>query len=113
MQQTRGTSAVASLVLGIIALVMVLPSCFLYGVGLLLPLILGILAWIFGKNAISDIDAGIGNPNERGMAVAGYVMGIVAVVLSVLGVCIWAAMFMFIIFSSALLPSWLQQQIGI
>lgn len=113
MQQTRGTSAVASLVLGIIALVMVLPSCFLYGVGLLLPLILGILAWIFGKNAISDIDAGIGNPNERGMAVAGYVMGIVAVVLSVLGVCIWAAMFMLIIFSSALLPSWLQQQIGV
>jgi hypothetical protein len=72
MQQTRGTSAVASLVLGIVALVVLLPSCFLYGVGLLLPLILGILAWIFGKNAMNAIDAGIGNPNERGMAVAGY-----------------------------------------
>jgi hypothetical protein len=113
MQQTRGTSAVASLVLGIVALVVLLPSCFLYGVGLLLPLILGILAWTFGKNAISDIDAGIGNPNERGMAVAGYVMGIIAVILSVLGICIWGTMFMLIILSSALLPSWLQQQIGV
>jgi len=52
-----------------------------------LPLILGILAWIFGKNAMNAIDAGFGNPNERGMAVAGYVMGIISVVLSVLGLC--------------------------
>ena len=31
--------------------------------------------------------AGFGNPNERGMAVAGYIMGIISVVLSVLGLC--------------------------
>jgi len=108
MQQTTGTSAVASLVLGIIALATLLTAGVWFGC-LPLPLILGILAWIFGKNAMNAIDAGIGNPNERGMAVAGYVMGIIAVILSVLGICIWGAVFMFII----LLPSWLQQQIGV
>jgi membrane protein insertase Oxa1/YidC/SpoIIIJ len=86
MQQTTGTSAVASLVLGIIALVTLLTAGVFYGC-LPLPLILGILAWIFGKNAMNAIDAGVGNPNERGMAVAGYIMGILSVVLSVLGLC--------------------------
>ena len=70
MQQTTGTNAVASLVLGIIALVTLLTAGIWWGC-LPLPLILGILAWIFGKNAMNAIDAGIGNPNERGMAVAG------------------------------------------
>jgi membrane protein insertase Oxa1/YidC/SpoIIIJ len=86
MQQTTGTSAVASLVVGIVALATLLTAGVFYGC-LPLPLILGILAWIFGKKAMNAIDAGFGNPNERGMAVAGYIMGILSVVLSVLGLC--------------------------
>lgn len=86
MQQTTGTSVVASLVLGIVALVTLLTTGVWFGC-LPLPLILGILAWIFGKNAMNAIDAGFGNPKERGMAVAGYIMGIISVVLSVLGLC--------------------------
>ena len=48
MQQTTGTSAVASLVLGIVALVTLLTTGVWFGC-LPLPLILGSLAWIFGK----------------------------------------------------------------
>jgi hypothetical protein len=36
---------------------------------------------------MNAIDAGVGNPSERGMAVAGYIMGIISVVLSLLGMC--------------------------
>ena len=86
MQQTTSTSAVASLVLGIVALATLLTAGVFYGC-LPLPLIFGILAWIFGKNALNAIDAGVGNPNERGMAIAGYIVGIISVVLSILGIC--------------------------
>lgn len=86
MQQTTNTSAVASLVLGIVALVTLITAGLWFGC-LPLPLILGVLAWILGKNAMTAIDAGVGNPSERGMAVAGYVMGILSVVLSVVGLC--------------------------
>ena len=86
MQQTTSTGAVASLVLGIVALATLLTAGVWFGC-LPLPLIFGILAWIFGKNAMNAIDAGIGNPSERGMAVAGYIMGIISVVLSLLGMC--------------------------
>ena len=111
MQQTTGTSAIASLVLGIVALVTLLTAGIWWGC-LPLPLILGILAWIFGKNAMNAIDAGFGNPNERGMAVAGYIMGIISVVLSVLGVCCLGGAIAGIIGLSAA-PFWEQWQIGI
>jgi hypothetical protein len=110
MQQTTGTSAVASLVLGIIALVTLLTAGVWFGC-LPLPLILGILAWIFGKNAMNAIDAGIGNPNERGMAVAGYIMGIISVVLSVLGLCCVGGALAGIIGIGAA-PLWELQQLG-
>jgi hypothetical protein len=110
MQQTTGTSAVASLVLGIVALVTLLTAGVWFGC-LPLPLILGILAWIFGKNAMNAIDAGIGNPNERGMAVAGYIMGIISVVLSVLGLCCVGGALAGIIGIGAA-PLWELQQLG-
>jgi len=110
MQQTTGTSAIASLVLGIIALVTLLTAGVWFGC-LPLPLILGILAWIFGKNAMNAIDAGIGNPNERGMAVAGYIMGIISVVLSVLGLCCVGGALAGIIGIGAA-PLWELQQLG-
>jgi len=110
MQQTTGTSAVASLVLGIVALVTLLTAGVWFGC-LPLPLIFGILAWIFGKNAMNAIDAGIGNPNERGMAVAGYIMGIISVVLSVLGLCCVGGALAGIIGIGAA-PLWELQQLG-
>jgi membrane protein insertase Oxa1/YidC/SpoIIIJ len=110
MQQTTGTSAIASLVLGIVALATLLTAGVFYGC-LPLPLILGILAWIFGKNAMNAIDAGVGNPNERGMAVAGYIMGIISVVLSVLGLCCVGGALAGIIGIGAA-PLWELQQLG-
>ena len=108
MQQTTSTSAVASLVLGIVALVTLLTAGVWFGC-LPLPLIFGILAWIFGKNAMNAIDAGIGNPSERSMAVAGYIMGIISVVLSLLGMCCAVGVFVgFIGLSTA--PFWGQWQ---
>lgn len=86
MQQSTNSTAVASLVLGIVALVTLLSVGVFWGC-LPLPLVFGILAWILGKNAASQIDAGLGNPSDRGMATAGYVMGVIAVVLSVLALC--------------------------
>jgi membrane protein insertase Oxa1/YidC/SpoIIIJ len=110
MQQTTGTSAVASLVLGIVALATLLTAGVWFGC-LPLPLILGILAWIFGKNAMNAIDAGFGNPNERRMAVAGYIMGIISVVLSVLGLCCVGGALAGIIGIGAA-PLWELQQLG-
>ncbi len=86
MQQSTNSAAIASLVLGIVAILTLLSSGMFLGC-LPIPLICGILAWIFGKNAMSQIDAGLGNPNDRGIATAGYVMGLITVILSVLGLC--------------------------
>ncbi|GIV10389.1 MAG: hypothetical protein KatS3mg019_2480 [Fimbriimonadales bacterium] len=91
MQQSTNGTAVASLVLGILALVMLLSVGVFWGC-LPAPLVFGILAWILGKSAASQIDAGIGNPNDRGLATAGYVMGVIAVALSVLALCCWMSL---------------------
>ncbi len=81
--------AVLSLVLGIVALISLLtgyfaPFC------IPLPLVLGVVAWVLGKNALIEIEAGRGNPSEKGIAQAGMILGIVSVVLSVLGFCCFA-----------------------
>jgi hypothetical protein len=111
MQQATNTSAVASLVLGIVALVTLLSAGVFWGC-LPLPLVFGILAWILGKNAITQIDAGLGNPNDRSMATAGYVMGILSVVLSVLGLCCWGGLFAGII-GMGMIPFWGDIQINV
>jgi hypothetical protein len=82
--------AVLSLVLGIVALISLLtgyfaPFC------IPLPLVLGVVAWVLGKNALTEIEAGQGNPSEKGIAQAGMIMGIISVALSVLGFCCLAA----------------------
>ncbi|MCS6922932.1 MAG: hypothetical protein NZM10_00990 [Fimbriimonadales bacterium] len=104
MQQTTNTSAVASLVLGIVATVMLITAGIWWGC-LPLPLILGILAWITGKNALAQIEAGLGNPSDRGIATAGYIMGILNTVLSVLGLCCGAGMLAGL-FSLWVIPFW-------
>lgn len=101
--------AVASLVLGILSFLFLLATgVFYYCIPL--PLILGVLAWVLGKNAITTIDMGQGNPSERGIATAGMVMGIIATVLSVLGLCCVGAMFAGIVSFSLPLFQELQRQ---
>jgi uncharacterized membrane protein len=65
--------AVASMVLGIVGLVMI-------------PVIGPILALVFGYVAKGSIDRSGGREGGRGMAVAGIVLGYVGLVLSVLWV---------------------------
>lgn len=80
MSNGSSSNATLILVLGILSLV----CC-----GLLGP-----VAWIMGNNALRDIDAGIGNPSDRGMVVAGRVLGIIATVLMILGILIYGAIFL-------------------
>ena len=66
--------AIASLVLGIVGLTAIF--CVFPGVA-------SVLAIIFGHMARNEIDAGSGQEG-RGMAVAGFVMGIIGVVVTAL-----------------------------
>jgi hypothetical protein len=71
--------AVPSLVLGIIAL----------GGGLAclgLPFVLGPWAWIKGKRTVDEIDASGGQVGGRGLALGGYVCGIIATAMLALGI---------------------------
>jgi hypothetical protein len=85
MSNGSGSSSNATLilVLGILSLV----CC-----GLLGP-----VAWIMGNNALRDIDAGLGNPNDRGLVVAGRILGIIVTVLLVLEILICGAIFLLVI----------------
>lgn len=47
---------------------------------------LGIAAWVMGNRELEAIDAGRRNPENRGTANAGRIIGIVATALLVLGV---------------------------
>lgn len=104
MQQSTSTSAVASMVLGIVSLVALFSAGVFWGC-LPLPLVLGIAAWVLGKSAIAQVDAGLGSPSDRGMATAGYVMGVIAVVLSVLGLCCWGGILVGMI-GAGTIPFW-------
>lgn len=73
-QKTNG-KAIWSLVLGIVGLV----CC---------GFLAGIPAIILGNMAKKEIDAGQGT--GRGMAQAGFILGIIAVVLGILGLILWA-----------------------
>ncbi len=99
--------AVASLVLGIVSLVLLLVSgVFYYCIPL--PLVFGVLAWVFGRNALIGIEMGQGNPNERGIATAGMVMGIITTVLCLLAICCGGALLAGLISFS--IPFWQELQ---
>lgn len=66
------SQATTILVLGILSLIC---SC--------LPL--GIAAWIMGNRELQAIDSGRRNPDNRGTANAGRIIGIVATVLGLIG----------------------------
>jgi len=70
----RGTTI---LVLGILGIV----CCF----------ICGIIAWVMGNNDLKEIDAGIMDPEGRGLTQAGKICGMVSVGLQILGFIIWFA----------------------
>jgi len=80
----RNPGAVASLVLGILAVGGVIIS-----VGIFAPLTLAaaVAAWVVGRRAVQRADRE-GAP-QRGSAHAGYVLGILGVVLSALAVVVW------------------------
>ena len=81
-----------ALVLGIIAL--------LGGFTCYLPILLGPWAWAVGRRAVADIDNQPGRYEGRSQAMAGYVMGIVATVLLILGVLALVGFIAFIVILS-------------
>jgi hypothetical protein len=68
------SQAVLALVLGIIGLFVFWPVA---------P-----VAWVIGRNEIRGVDAGRRDPANRGVALAGQIMGIIGTVLLVLGVAL-------------------------
>ena len=73
-----------------------------------LSLILGILsvvlcqlispfAWVIGKRTVNEIDASQGQLSGRGLAQAGYILGIVGTVLLVLGIVYLIVVFVFLV----------------
>ncbi len=71
MQPHRGTMI---LVFGILGLVVCLPF--------------GIVAWVMGNADLKAMDAGIMDPEGRGTTQAGKILGIVATLVTVLGIII-------------------------
>ncbi len=67
----ESSNAVAALVLGIVGLVLAVACC---------P-ITSPIAWALGASEVSAIDAGRRDPQQRGLAVAGMIMGIIGTVL--------------------------------
>lgn len=55
----------------------------------------GIPAIVLGMTDLRKIRDGLMDPNGRGITMAGYVMGIVAVVLAALGIVMWAGWLIF------------------
>lgn len=55
--------------------------------------LLGIPAYIMGNNAVKEIDASGGQYGGRGMANAGKICGLIAIVLMCLGVVLWIILF--------------------
>ncbi|GAB4589656.1 DUF4190 domain-containing protein [Nocardia sp. IFM 10818] len=49
---------------------------------------LGPVAWVMGRRALTEIDAAQGRIGGRGMVQAGYICGIIATALLVLGVLV-------------------------
>lgn len=88
MSSQRSSNATIILVLGILSLI----CC-----GLLGP-----VAWIMGNNALRDIDAGLGNPNDRGLVVAGRILGIIGTVLMILGIIAYGVIFLMAIMAGGM-----------
>ena len=82
-QQGNGM-AVAGLVLGILGVIL----AFIPLLGVVAGLLFGLLAAIFGGLGLSKAKQGRGG---RGMAIAGLVLGIIAIILGILQATLWGA----------------------
>lgn len=58
---------------------------------------LGIAAWIMGNNDMKAMDAGVMDPEGRQLTQVGKILGIVATIFTIIGVCIGVAYFAIII----------------
>jgi len=72
MQPHRGTMI---LVFGILGLVVCMP--------------LGIVAWVMGSGDLKKMDAGLMDPEGRGITQAGKIIGMVATILTIVGIALW------------------------
>jgi len=57
--------------------------------GIVVCFILGIIAWVMGKNDLNEMDAGIMDPSGRGLTQAGKICGMVSVILQIIVLLIW------------------------
>lgn len=71
----KSANGVLILVLGILGLI---------GFGCLT----GLPAWIMGNSALKEIDSGMADPSERGLVVAGKILGIISTLLALIGLVI-------------------------
>lgn len=80
----RGTMI---LVLGILGLV----CCFIFGIA----------AWVMGGGDLKKMDAGVMDPEGRGLTQAGRICGIISVVLTLLGLIIYVLLMLLGVAASA------------
>jgi hypothetical protein len=64
-------------------------------------LVLGPIAYFLGKSAISRIDSSTGELGGRGTAVAGWVMGVVAMAIGAVVTLVWFIVFLIAISGSS------------
>ena len=58
-------------------------------IGIACCMICGIIAWVMGNNDLKEMDAGIMDPEGRGITQAGKICGIVSIGLQCIGLLIW------------------------
>lgn len=57
----------------------------------------GILAWILGRADLKQMDAGVMDPEGRGMTQAGMIMGMVMTILVMISIALMVCYILFII----------------
>ena len=57
--------------------------------GLVVCMIFGIFAWVMGKTDLNEMAAGRMDPYDQGMTKAGYILGIISVVLTLVGIALF------------------------
>ena len=60
-------------------------------IGGLCCFVFSIVGLVMGRNEMREIDAGRGDPSKRGLAQAAFVVGIVILVLTVIGIAVQAS----------------------
>lgn len=60
--------------------------------GLVVCIIFGILAWVWGNADLKEMDAGTMDPSGRGTTQAGKIIGMVACILAIVGIVLWVVL---------------------